>query len=278
MTSGDTATYTGRSDNSGRTPNPAFSNECPITGVVNRVKIPDKNERQAILYDPSITTVMLSIDCVARLVNQHEETAGTYFRDDQTVITTTTTHDTTLQALDWNEELELVRRFGPDFHIPTEYSVYQTMSISQQIQATDDCMKGTEWMFDRLKNHSIQILFQAKGWRSWHFRMCRSTMKRLETDFVVFYATGYKGRIYELLDDLSNLISELNPSGILIIGKQSVRFLDKAPPEVVAAAGGRWRWQSELIGAGHMQKKHELWKKRVETQLACGQSLLDSYN
>ena len=256
---------------------PGFSDEYPVTGVVNRVKVPDVNERDAVLSDLSIKNVMLSIDSARKLVHHHDETAGTYFRDDQTVITTTTTHDDTLRELEWTRELDLVRRFGPDYHIPTEYSVYQAMSCSQQAEAIDDCMEGTEWMSDRLKNHSTEVLLQAKGWLPQHFERCLPTMKRLGTKFVVFYATGYKNRVYELKQDLNTLISKMKPSGILLIGKQSTRFLGQAIPEVVSAAGGRWRWKSGLAGEGHNSKKHKNWKMRVEKELSSGQAILNSY-
>lgn len=257
---------------------PGISREYPVMGVVNRVKVPNVNERDAVLSDPSIETVMLSIDSVRRLIHYHEETAGTYFRDNQTVITATTTHDDTLRRLDWTAELDLVRRFGPDYHIPTEYSVYQTMSRSQQTEAIDDCMEGTEWMANMLTNHSTEVLVQAKGWLPWQFKRCLPTMKKLDTDFIVFYATGYKNRVYELKDDLNTLVSEMNPSGILLIGKQSVRFLSKAIPEVVSVAGGRWRWKSGLVGEGHDPKAHSNWKSSVEKELSCGQAVLDSYD
>lgn len=279
MSSGEAATGTNsdatKSLGKGK---PGFSQEYPITGVINRVKVPDVKEQDAVLSDPSIETVMLSIDSVRRLVRHHDETAGTYFRDDQKVITTTTTHDDTLRKLEWATELDLVRRFGPDYHIPTEYSVYQSMSRSQQAEAIDDCMEGTEWMADMLENHSIEVLMQAKGWLPWQFKRCLPTMRRLDTDFVVFYATGYKNRVYELKDDLNTLVSEMKPSGILLIGKQSVRFLSRAIPEVVGAAGGRWRWESGLVGEGHDPKEHSKWKMRVEKKLSCGQAILDSYD
>jgi hypothetical protein len=259
------------------TPNSTASDDYLVTGIINRLKVPNATERNAVLHDSSITTVMLSIDSVRRLVEHHDETASTYLRDDQTVITTTTTHDEVLKEMDWTTELDLIRRFGPDYHIPTEYSVYQAMPESQQNKAIDDCMEGTEWVAKRLENHATEVLVQAKGWSRRHFARCRPTMERLETDFVVFYATGYKNRVYDLLDDLQALISELQPSGILLIGKQSTRFLSKAPPEVVAAAGGRWWRQSGLAEDGHSSRKHSHWKTTVEAELASGQATLGSY-
>lgn len=257
--------------------NPSFSDEYPVTGIVNRVKVPNVNVRDAVLSDLSIENVMLSIDSVRKLVRHHDETAGTYFRDDQTVITTTTTHDDTLRELEWATELELIRRFGPDYHIPTEYSVYQTMSSSQQVEAIDDCMEGTEWMVDRLENHSTEVLLQAKGWLPRHFERCQPTMERLETNFVVFYATGYKNRVDELKHDLKMLISKMKPNGILLIGKQSTRFLDQAVPEVVSAAGGRWRRKSGLAYEVHNPRKHRNWKMKREKELSTGQAILNSY-
>lgn len=253
--------------------------ECPVKGVVNRVKVPDVNERKAVLNDPSIETVMLSIDSARKLVCHHGETARTYFRDDQTVITTTTVHDDILKELDWSKELEIVRQFGPDYHIPTEYSVYQSsMSPIEQALAISDCMDGTEWFAKRLENHATSVLMQAKGWLPWHYELCRPTMKRLGTEFLVFYAAGYKARVYEPIADLKTLISVLNPSGILIIGKQSTRFLRKVTPEVVAAAGGRWRRKSGLVENDHKSENHRRWKARVEKYLGSGQAIIDSYS
>ncbi|WP_436931236.1 hypothetical protein [Halosimplex halobium] len=253
--------------------------DYPVSGIVNRVKVPDINERRAVVNDPSIDTVMLSIESARKLVDIHRETANTYFREDQTVITTTTVHDDTLKELGWLDELDIVRRFGPDYHIPTEYSVYQSpMSPEVQENAISDCMDGTEWFDKRLENHSTAVLVQAKGWLPWHFELCRPTMERLGTDFLVFYATGYKARVEELKRDLEALISVLHPSGILIIGKQSTRFLSQAPPEIVAAAGGRWRRKSGLEENRHNSKRHKNWKVNVEQDLGSGQAILNSYN
>lgn len=255
-----------------------LSDKHLVSGVVNRVKVPDTNERRVVLTDPSIETIMLPIDCVRRLVNHHGETARRYFRDDQTIITTTTAHDDTLKELDWMEELDIVRRFGPDYHIPTEYSVYESsMSPLEQERAIADCMDGTEWFAKRLENHTTSVLLQAKGWLPWHYELCRPTMKHLDTDFLVFYAAGYQARVYELKADLDALISVLKPSGILLIGKQSTRFLSKAAPEIVAAAGARWRRKSGLVEAEHKPEKHSHWKAEVEKHLGTGQAIIDSY-
>jgi hypothetical protein len=202
----------------------------------------------------------------------------TYFRDDQTVITTTTLHDEILKGLDWLHELDVIRQFSPDYHIPAEYSVYQSlMTRSEQAQAIADCMDGTEWFAKRLENHSTTVLVQAKGWLPRHFELCRPTMNRLDADYLVFYAAGYKARIYDLNDDLKNLVSTLDPSGILIIGKQSTRFLRKTVPEVVAAAGGRWRKKSGLEDDQHKPQAHMRWKQEVEQYLGAGQAIIDSY-
>lgn len=253
--------------------------EHPITGVVNRTKVPNENEREAVVSDPSVETVMLSIDSARKLVELHGETASTYFRDDQSVITTTTVHDDILKELDWLQELDIVRQFGPDYHIPTEYSVYQSsMSSLEQAQAISDCMAGTEWFAKRLENHATTVLVQAKGWLPWHYELCRPTMERLDTDFLVFYAAGYKGRVYEPKTDLEALVSVLKPSGILVIGQQSTRFLRQVPPEIVAAAGYRWRQISGLEEEGHDPTRHRQWKDKVERHLGAGQAMLSSYS
>lgn len=251
--------------------------EHPVSGVVNRVKVPNANIREVVVNDPSIDSVMLSIESARRLVDLRKETARTYFREDQTVITTTTTHDNILRELSWRDELDIIRQFSPDYHIPTEYSVYDTMSSSEQRTAIKDCMEGTEWMAKRLENHTTSVLLQAKGWRPWHYELCRETMNRLQTGFLVFYAAGYEGRVYEPKEHLENLISVLDPSGVFIIGKQSPRFLSKVPPKIVAAAGRRWRRKSRLEDGSHSPLKHISWKAGVEEDLGTGQTMLSSY-
>jgi hypothetical protein len=221
---------------------------------------------------------MLSIDSARRLVDGHSKTASTYFREDQTVITSTTTHDDTLRNLSWHGELDIVRRFGSDYHIPTEYSVYDsTMSVETQAESIADCLQGVEWMSNRLANHSTEVLVPAKGWLPWHFELCRPTMERLETSFLVFYATGYGPRKNELREHLASLVSVLEPSGILLIGKQAPRFLSIAPPEVVATAGRRWGRKSGLEEEGHRPTKHSSWKMSIENELASGQAVLNSF-
>lgn len=248
-----------------------------VTGCINRVQAPHRPQHIAVLSDPSIEKVMLSIDSVRKLVRNHDETARTYFRPDQTVITTTTTDDAILKALDWETELDLIRRFGPDYHIPTEYSVYASMTPKQQAQAIDDCMAGTEWMAHRLSNHDTTVLVQAKGWQPWHLARCKPTLERLNTRFVVFYATCYGHRIWELVADIRTVVTELSPRGIMVIGAQSPRFLSRAPPEVVAAAGCRWLHQSGYVDDGHRIEKHEQFRDRVETNLGSGQAMLNTY-
>ena len=247
-------------------------------GLVNRVKLPDQNRAQHILSDQSITKVMLNIDSVRKLLD-NGETGDSYFRDDQTVISTSFLPDQKLAELQWREELEYVREFAPDLHIPTDYSAYEEgMNDEEQIQAVKDCLEGTKWFDSQLTNHQTSVLVQANGWRREHFELCKSTMGELDTQCCVFYASEYGPRVEQAVKDINRLTAVINPEAVIVVGKQSSRTLKRLPPEVTTVASASWSEKSGIrAGDGHSSRMHVEWKNRVESELANGQSLLNTW-
>lgn len=266
-------------DTSSHGDNQSSSATESISGVVHRLNLPNQNERAAAISDSAIETVMLSVDSVRKLVDIHDTTARAHFGDELTVITSSIMRDDLLEELTWERELELVTEFGPDFHLPTEYSVYNTMTKWKQERGIRDCMQGTEWFADQLAGYDTKVLVQAKGWLPWHFELCRKTMDRIDTDVVAYYCSEYKQRDSALNQAVRYLIKTLAPSQILLIGNQSERYLRKAPPQVTAAAGRRWRKKSGLFSNGtHNQAEHAHWHNSISGELARGQSMLSTFD
>lgn len=243
-----------------------------IRGVVARA---ERHEKHQAFFGPSNSTANLvtySIEDAGRDVDDGLRAADR-FGADTTVITTTTIHDDDLRQLSWKRELEIVRSYQPDFHIPTEYSVYERMSIPKQERSIRDCLEGTEWMAHQLRDSPIQVLVQLKGWKKWHFQLSKHTLDALNADFGVFYGTYYPS-ITELVEDVKRAIEVTGVSKILLLGRQSPNQLKRFPPEVVAAEGRRWARKLRI--SGFLEANFETFKEPIEAELGSGQSTLGS--
>jgi hypothetical protein len=98
------------------------------------------------------------------LVNRGE-TAASYFPAATDVITTTTIRDTPLNLLSWDQELEHVRDFRPDYHIPADYSTYEQQEVADRSRNVLHCMEGLLWMQRQLREHDseTQLIPLVKG-------------------------------------------------------------------------------------------------------------------
>jgi hypothetical protein len=179
------------------------------------------------------------------------ETADSYLPDGTAVITTTTIRDTQLNLVSWERELERVLAFGPDYHIPADYSTYEQQDITERSQNVLNCMKGVLWMQRQLRDHDseTQLIPLVKGVTPEERAVCYEVFERAGfTDYCAFYGTQYFSggagiRITELVEDLTAVATEQDRE-ILLIGLLSPNYLERVPKQVVAAAGQTaWRQQ-----------------------------------
>jgi len=226
--------------------------------------------------NPHVSHVILRITDVQTLLNR-DETADSYFDDDIEVITTTTIHDRILSQLDWQEELELILQFGPDFHIPCDYPVYKAWSREKRLQHIQDCLKGTIWITDRLANTGTKVIPLLKGETREERGYCYKVFKELlDTDCCVFYGAQYftaSVGFYKLFEDIQQVVSEASHLRIILIGLQSPDWLEKLPPQVMAVAGQRWIRESKLRSTSieNAQENYEELNKNIERALESGQ-------
>jgi hypothetical protein len=240
---------------------------------------PQHAHREFLDQNPYVSTVLLRITHVQTLVNRGE-TADTYFEDDVTVITSTTINDRRLAQLGWQEELELIKEFEPDYHIPCDYPVYKAWDEGRRKQHILDCLEGTIWIADRLEDTGTQVIPLLKGETPEEREYCYKVFEeQLGTNYCVFYGTQYFTAgvgFYKLLEDIQKVVSEAPQLQILLMGLQYPGWLEELPPQVVAAAGQRWIRHSQLrdVSWKQAQENYGELDQEIESALETGQAPL----
>lgn len=182
----------------------------------------------------------------ARQLMKRGETLESYFGSGVETIVTTTVSDEKLNLITWEDELEIVKAVEPDYHIPTDYSIYSSFPKQQQIDCLVACMDGTRWMYEKLKDTDITIIPLIKGKTPAQRQVSYDLMADLGINYCAFYAsryfTGkYGNRISDLVSDVEKVSAEFNPD-IMLIGLLSPNYISKFPSNVVAVAGQKqWR-------------------------------------
>lgn len=194
-------------------------------------------------------TVVLKMTHARRLLKRGEN-ADSYFPSGTDVITTTTITDEQLALIDWEKEIELVRDFGPEYHIPADESVYLIDDPQQRTENIIQCMHGTLWMADQLSDNEIEIIPQIKGLSPIERSICYETFADNDVgvtgEYVAYYGTQYYtggrgARTDELVEDVQAIADEHDPA-ILLLGVLAPSALTQLPSNVVAASGqNAWR-------------------------------------
>lgn len=212
--------------------------------------------------NPNDLTVLLRITTVQTLLNQGE-TADSWFGENIQVITTTTVDDEILSELDWEDELQLILKFKPDFHIPCDYPVYETDDPELRRHRILKSLEGMIWIAGKLHSTKTQIIPLIKGTTPEERRLCYKVFNHIGAEYCTFYGTQYFTAnigFNQLLDDLRTVVSEAPELEIMLIGLQSPRRLKQLPPQFVASAGQRWINEVQLREVPWNESKH-LYKK-----------------
>lgn len=245
-------------------------------GIVQTTQLRHQKHEAYLKDNDADLTVMLKLTNANSLVNQFDNPRS-LLEPHHKVITSSAMHDDTLLNWPWDREAEVVKRFQPDFHLPGDRSIYRNMCIEKQKKALIKWAKGTRYITSELSNTDVTLIPIVKGWEEWHFEYCAQILKPLGYENCAFYASEYKNRITELETHVRRLVSVLQPRKVLTIGPQSKRHLERLPPEVVAAAGTRWRRKNEEDQVIHRDKV-EQWKSARDPLLGSGQTSLGTFN
>lgn len=252
-------------------------------GIVRRVQGQTAHETFMQNFPEKDTVMMKITDIETQLRKGHIR--GTYFPDDFTVISSGIIHDDDLKELRWKREGFAAESFGPDYHIPTDYPVYGNMEKEHRIENIEKMMEGTRWMHNFLESTNIKPLPLIKGYTPEEREICYEGLRELELPYCAYYGSQYFGGkmgngINKLNEDIREVVSELDLKGLLLIGLQSKNGLEKMPPEVEAAAGQRWIYQSGLrcLPTQLAQQQYLGWKEYVENSLGSGIATLGAFS
>lgn len=183
------------------------------------------------------------------------ETADSWFPDETTVVTTTNVidHRNATIPLEGNGyrrgEIDIVREFGPDYHIPADRPDYLDYSDEKRYERTKECMVGTIAMANYIASEDldVQLIPFVKTSTPAERELAYRTIDQLGLDFAAVYCNQYfnDGRgvlIDELLEDLEVVAREGEellgrPLRLLTVSCLSPNVLDRAPAAVEAASG-----------------------------------------
>jgi hypothetical protein len=220
-----------------------------LTGAVLTVERQTAHEEflQALEEAGWKAPILLRINHVRALVNQGE-TADSFYGD-RTVVTTTTCRDEFLEELDWRQELSWIEKFRPDYHVPTDYPVYEGDSPERRKRNIENMLTGAFKFQRELQSYSTQILPLIKGERPHEREICYNIFDSKGVEVAAFYGSQYYlGNVggNQLVKDVGKIASEKPELKIFLIGCQSTRDLSKMPPQVVGAAGQKWLNDTEF--------------------------------
>lgn len=251
-------------------------------GIIPRIQ--KQVRHQAFVRDnPHLDQVMLGINDAARLLRKGE-IFSSYFCSTVDPITTSTIHDQPLGELRWTYEENVVRALGSRYHIPTDYWVYGDMEPEDRKKNIDLMMQGTKWFHHRLADTPTRVIPLVSGVTREEREICYQTFNELGTSYCAVYGAQYFGGsmgngINKLNNYIRDIVSEYPLDGVLLIGLQSEQYLERLPPEVVAAAGQRWIYQSGLreISIEEAKVRFSQWKRLPEARLGRGVATLGSF-
>lgn len=191
----------------------------------------------------------------ARRLMDDGMTFDDYYPESVNVITTTTVPDNKLELLAWEREeeelkkfseIDIVREVQPDYHIPTDYSLYRGMTEEEQFNAVQQCVRGTRWMYENTEDMDVTLIPLIKGLTKDQRQLFYELYDEVGVDYAAFYATQYftsdtDVQYKELYGDLEQIKAE-SDIDLFVMGAFSPQLLRRLPNNVVAASGQRqWR-------------------------------------
>lgn len=263
------------------------------TGLVQGTELPDNpgveiprlqgTELHYEFADPVAEIVMIGVH-TARRLNDKGKTAEEVYGD-ALVVVTTTVSDEVLEEWYPQKETQLVREFQPDFYIPCDRPVYRKDSKAERRDLITRYVNDLREIAREIEPLDTEIIPLVKGILPRERERCYRCFAELGFDRIGYYCAQYflyGNRGNELVSDVRQIAQEAQPTGMLLIGLQAQSRLWEMPPEVIAAAGERWRGQSGLrddaLSMREVQRQYRKWSEEVEDYLSGGQSRLEMFD
>lgn len=232
------------------------------TGMIPRVEAQQSHQEFVRAVEPDV--VMMKITHARRLM-RNGESFDSYFYPGVDVVTTTTINDTQLNLLPWDQEWEIIREMEPAYHIPTDYSDYESQPLEERRENVRKCMEGTVWMHEQIEDADLdtRIVPLLKGMEPEERELCYAVYDEIDADYAALYATRYftggAGNNITLLEEDVGTISDESDVDLLLIGLLSANYLRRLSGNVVAGAGHK-QWLEAVKprkhDAGEMQSAY----------------------
>lgn len=226
------------------------SKEALPRGVIPRVE--NQRSHFTFLDDVRPARVLVKLNH-AKAMTEFGTTTLSGFPRPTTVITTTTIADNSLNLLSWNEEVEILKAFEPDFHIPGDVAVYNSYDDAQESERVVDHLRGytkiselvreEEDSFTRSPPVMIPLIKSTRHDLLDHtFDILESQGATMGALYATQYFTG-GGSYQQLIEDLKKVFEVAPPEfELLVIGCLGERTLPLLPKGVTAVSGlNRWR-------------------------------------
>ena len=226
------------------------------TGAVANVELQKSHDAFVRAVEPSY--VIMKITHARRLLKRGTDFTE-HYPDSVNVITTTTVTDNQLNLIGWERdddhltentysELDIIKETKPDYHIPSDYSVYDDMTLEEQQEAVAYCIEGTKWFYERIEEEGLDVdLIPLMKGRNRNQREAFYEMyDDLGVDYVSYYATQYftggaGANIKDLRSDVDKLATEYD-CDIFLLGLLGAKTLATMNTSVVAGSGlNQWR-------------------------------------
>jgi len=222
--------------------------DAPVTGAIPTIEAQESHRAFVGAVDPDVILVPFTH---ARPIANNGESVDEWLpesvdREGITVITTMTVSDDDLARISWEREVDVIRRFRPDYHVPADYPVYGDDPPDQRLENCMQCAIGTEWVGDRLPD-DVGIIPLIKGTTPRERRVCERQARYLGAEMIAVYGGQYFGAgggggRSRLIEDLEAINRETDCWPTLVIGSLSPWVLKETPKNVVAGTGlNAWR-------------------------------------
>ncbi|MFD1513445.1 hypothetical protein [Halomarina rubra] len=253
----------------------------PPGGFYSRVRLTREGVPE--VFAPSDTADGLMIDHpeLVRL-----QSAGTTVEDvlavspERPLVATSTVPDEYLKTLSLKEELTPVRAVNPHWYLPFDVPTYKDGDMDPEIRAQnlEDYIHGVRRVATLLHEAECQtrVLPLLKGVYADELRYCYDHIEPLADGYVGVYVGQFFGpkagnQIRQCREWLRTIDAVCDPTGIVLIGLGSPRYLEGLPASVVAAAG-RYVWlrETEFLDTPIEEAHRRLRALRAEISEAVG--------
>lgn len=255
--------------------------EIPV-GIIPRIES-SQMHLEFVRNNQHIDWIMIDIHRAEALLNKG--VTANDIGNDIKIITTTTVADEILAKYFLEKELEVVKKFQPDCHIPCDYPVYAKQPEKDRIWFLNTYIKELERFNNESKDLDIPLIPLIKGTNYNERKICYDCFDKLNINYAAYYAAQHFGkrggnRIKELCNEIRGIVSESKLKYLMVIGLQSLNGIDRLPPQVIAAAGlKQWRTKSQLgmVPIEQACENYYRWKNEAESKLSCGLDVIREY-